>query len=44
MADKKGKQKKHIDRDEQKTLAAAGKPEKNSTKLNISDVFLDELK
>jgi len=38
MVDKKGKHKKHIDRDEHKI------PEKNSKKMNISDVFLDELK
>jgi hypothetical protein len=38
MVDKKGKPKKHIDRDQAKN------PEINSKKNNISDAFLHELK
>ena len=38
MAGKKGKNPKHIDRDEQRT------PETDKKKINVSDAFLDELK
>ncbi len=41
---KKGKSSKHIDHEEQKNSAMAGKPEMDQKKLNVSDVFLNELK